>query len=165
MSWNSYEIAADRGPMAIGVKIILLLAALSIFAGVVNYSLGLFQEVAQVSREELGPKALLKKYEWFKNASAQLDKKQADIQIYQSRMTSMMADYEGTRRKDWDRTDKESFNLWQTEVVGVIASYNGLAAEYNAQMSKVNWRFTNVGSLPAGATQVFPREFRNYKAQ
>jgi hypothetical protein len=75
----------------------------------------------------------------------------------------MEKDYEGTSRKDWDRTDKEQFNLWQQEVAGVIASYNALAAEYNAAMAKINYSFTNIGSLPKGASTPLPREVREYK--
>jgi len=160
MSCDSYERAADRGPMALGVKIIMLMFAFSIVVGVVGYGLGWFQEAAQVAKEEFGPRAMLQKYEWFKDAAAQLNKKQADIKVYQSRLSSMKSDYEGTKRKDWDRTDKEQFSLWQTEVAGVTASYNGLAAKYNAQMAKFNWRFANAGDLPQGATEPLPREFK-----
>jgi hypothetical protein len=70
--------------------------------------------------------------------------------------------YEGTPRKDWDRTDKEQFNLWEQETSGVVASYNSLAAEYNAAMSKINYAFTNIGSLPKGASEPLPREMREY---
>lgn len=150
MSCDSYERAADRGPMALGVKIIMLIFAFSIVVGFVGY----------VAKEEFGPRAMLQKYEWFKDAAAQLNKKQADIKVYQSRLSSMKSDYEGTKRKDWDRTDKEQFSLWQTEVAGVTASYNGLAAKYNAQMAKFNWRFANAGDLPQGATEPLPREFK-----
>ena len=43
-----------------------------------------------------------------------------------------------------------------------MAYPHGLAAEYNAQMAKFNWAFTNQGKLPAGATEVLPREFKPY---
>ena len=119
-------------------------------------------EAEQVVFEEAGPRALLKKYEWFKDASAELDKKMADIKVYDSRIISMKEDYADTPRKEWDRTDKESFNQWQTELAGVKASYNQLAAEYNSQMAKFNWRFCNKGDLPEGATEPLPREIKPY---
>lgn len=120
-------------------------------------------KVAAVAEQQLEPALLLKKYEWFKNVAAECDKKLADIEVYKSRLVSMEKDYEGTPRKDWDRTDKEQFNLWQQEVAGVIASYNALAAEYNAAMAKINYSFTNIGSLPKGAVEPLPREVREYK--
>ena len=129
---------------------------------VIGHTLGWFGEATQVVREEFGPRAMLEKYEWFKDASAQLDRKKADIKVYKRRLTSIKEDYKGTARKDWDRTDKEQFNLWQQEVAGTIASFNGLAAEYNAQMAKFNWKFTNKGDLPKGATEPLPREFKTY---
>jgi len=70
--------------------------------------------------------------------------------------------YGSAARKEWAREDREQFNVWSSEVAGVKASYNSLAAEYNAQMAKMNWRFTNVGMLPQGATQPLPREYKPY---
>jgi hypothetical protein len=69
---------------------------------------------------------------------------------------------EGESRKDWAREDREQLNVWMQEVAGVKASFNQLAAEYNANMAKFNYRFTNAGDLPRGATEVLPREFRTY---
>ncbi len=124
-----------------------------------------FRESKQVAQEELGPKELLRKYEWFKNASSQLDKKQADIKVYQKRITTMSKDYVDLPRNKWPREDREQYNLWQSEVAGIKASYNTLAAEYNSQMSKINWRFTNVGELPKGAENPLPREFKPYQEE
>lgn len=154
---------SDRGPMALVLKGSLSVLAAVVLISITGYGLGWFQEAAEVSREEFGPRALLQKYEWFKDASAQLDKKQADIGVYESRLDALEAAYDGVGRADWDRVDKQQSNLWRAELAGVIASYNGLAAEYNAEMSKFNWRFANVGDLPRGATQALPREYRPYE--
>jgi hypothetical protein len=113
--------------------------------------------------QQLDPALLLKKYEWFKDVLAQCDKKMADIQVYKNRLASMEKSYEGVPRKDWDRTDKEQFNLWEQEVAGVVASYNSLAADYNAAMAKINYSFTNIGQLPKGASDPLPREVREYQ--
>ncbi len=149
--------------MALVLKGFLGVLAAIVLLWVVGYSLGWFQEAAQVTREEFGPRALLQKYEWFKDASAQLDKKQADIRVYESRLDALETAYDGVGRTEWDRVDKQQSNLWRVELAGVIASYNSLAAEYNAEMSKFNWRFANVGDLPRGATQTLPREYRPYE--
>ena len=146
-------------------KFFLLFSVLFIGLSVIGNSLGWFNEALQVTNEEFGPKAMLQKYEWFKDSSAQLDKKRADIQVYQQRFTALKESYGDTPRKDWDRTDKESFNQWNVEVAGVIASYNSLAAEYNSQMAKFNWRFAETGQLPSGAEQPLPREFKPYSVQ
>ena len=119
-------------------------------------------EAITVAKEEFGPREMLRKYEWFKDAAAQLDKKRADISVYASRVSSMESDYEDTSRKDWDRTDKEQTSLWRNEVAGVTASYNGLAAEYNAQMAKFNWAFCEAGTLLKGASVPLPRAFKPY---
>lgn len=160
--WSSYEEAAKRGPMPIFRKVLITLAIMTALATLVGIPLGWYHQAAKIAVTEFGPEQMLKKYEWFKDAAAQLDKKRADIEVYQSRLTNMEVTYEDVSRLNWPREDREQYNTWQSEVAGVKASYNSLAAEYNAQMAKFNWRFTNVGDLPAGATEPLPREYKPY---
>jgi hypothetical protein len=122
-------------------------------------------ETVDVAYNEFGPKALLAKYMWFKDASASLDKKVADIAVYESRIDALEQAYGTTPRAKWPRDDREQYNLWLSEEAGVKASYNQLAAEYNAQMSKINWQFANSGTLPAGAEKPLPREYKPYLNQ
>lgn len=128
-------------------------------------SMRMCSEAVDVVAEEAGPRALLKKYQWFKDASAQLDKKQADIKVYEARFKAMEEGYKGQHRSEWAREDREQYNLWTSEVAGIKASYNGLSAEYNAAMVKINWAFCNQGDLPKGADQPLPREYKPYITQ
>lgn len=123
------------------------------------------QDAKDTAFKEFKPSELLKKYEWFKSASAQLDKKIADVKVYEARMQTIIDGYKGVARKDWARDDREQLSLWQSELAGVKASYNDLASEYNAQMAKFNWRFCNVGTLPQGATEPLPRDYKPYITQ
>lgn len=149
----------------VGSLFLKVLLPLILLFSVVGYGLGWFSEAAQVAQEEFGARAMLQKYEWFKDASAQLDKKQADIRVYEQRMTQMKDDYAKLERHKWSREDREQFNIWSSEVAGVKASYNSLAAEYNSEMAKFNWRFANVGELPKGAEKPLPREYKPYITQ
>lgn len=157
-SWKDYGDAAGKSPLSIIIKIIVLL----IVVGVISYFISGAAETGKVVRDEFGPKAMLKKYEWFKNTSASLDEKIATVKVYETRTKGMVDMYEDTPRKDWDRVDKEQYNLYQSEVAGVKASYNALASEYNAQMTKFNWKFTNKGDLPKGASEPLPRDYKTY---
>lgn len=160
--WNDYERAAEQGPLSFVLKVVVGFFIVSVFVGVVGYSLGWFGEAAQVAGEEFGPRAMLQKYEWFKNASAQLDAKRANVEVLDSRMKAMQASYQGVLRGNWPREDREQYNVWVSETAGVKAGYNQLAAEYNAQMAKFNWRFANAGELPVGADKPLPREYKPY---
>ena len=142
---------------AIALVVVIFLGVL-----ILGSILGWFEEATQVAQKEFGPTALLQKYEWFKDASAQLDTKRADVEVYAGRMEAMEAVYKGKSRADWPREDREQHNVWTSEVAGVKASYNDLAAQYNAQMAKFNWRFANRGELPAGASEPLPREYKPY---
>lgn len=154
MSWRNLENSVYKGPWTAFAKIGMLIVPMFLlvwYGGVKLFSY--FNETAQVAQKEFGAKALLKKYEWFKDASAQLDKKMADIQVYEHRLKEPVSR---------DRLDREQRNLWLNELSGVKASYNSLAAEYNSQMAKINWAFANAGQLPPGASEPLPRSHKPY---
>lgn len=139
----------------IGVAVVLFpvgLAVIGLSVRACNYA----NRAVAVAAAEVDPAYLLKKYSWFKDASAALDKKMADIKVYETRVKAIQSS------PDLTRADKEQMYIWMSEVAGVKASYNTLASEYNAQMSKINWAFCNVGELPKGATQPLPREYKPY---
>lgn len=146
-------------PILITLAVVVGLIGLAIGGWVLRYA----GEAAEVAYEETSPRALLKKYEWFKDAAADLDAKHATIKVYDQRSKDLEADYEETPRKDWPRDDRQQMSQWNTEKAGVVASYNSLASEYNSQMAKINYAFTNVGELPKGAEKPLPREYREYK--
>jgi len=124
-----------------------------------------YGDAADTAFDEFKPSALLKKYEYFKDMSAVLDKKYADLGVYETRFELMKEDYAGVPRIEWAREDREQYNLWSSEMAGIKASYNEVAAEYNAGMSKFNYAFCNVGELPKGATDPLPREYKPYLYQ
>lgn len=148
--------------------VIVAVMVLGTTLGVVGCALGLIGGVATntaaVIQKEFYPDALLRKYEWFKDASAALDKKSADMGVYDARLKSLSEQYVGVKRAAWARDDREQSSIWQSELAGIKASYNQLAAEYNAEMVKFNWRFTNVGDVPQGGKPL-PREYRPYVEQ
>lgn len=143
--------------IAIGVT--LLVVGLMVGCGVFSAASWFTSRAMDVAKEQLDPAELLRKYEWFKNASAALDAKQADIRVYEKKITRVRKLEDENRL---DRTNREQLMIWEQEMAGVKLSYNDLANDYNAQMSKINWRFTNIGGLPQGATQPLPREFKPY---
>ena len=73
---------------------------------------------------QFDPATMLKRYEWFKDASAQCEKKLADIKVYENRFKQLKSDYGDKPRIEWAREDREQYNLWTSEVAGVEASYN-----------------------------------------
>jgi hypothetical protein len=123
--------------------------------------LGWFGRAADVVQQQIDPAVLLQKYSWFKDAAAQLDARHADIDVYQNRFKAIGGTL-GTCPQGADRVTREQCLVWVQEVSGIIASYNDLAAEYNAQMAKWNYRFTNIGDMPKGADTALPREYRAY---
>ena len=103
--------------------------------------------------KEFKPSTLLSKYEYFKNLSAAIDKKRADIEMYQSEISSMKIE---------DKDDKFYIQQRKSELLGIISVHNNLCAEYNSAMAKFNYRFTNAGDLPATNLTPLPREIKPY---
>ncbi len=107
---------------------------------IVGSGLGWFTNAAKVANQEFSPEAMLKKYEWFKDAAASLDKKQANISAYKSRINSFKEDYEGKPKSEWPRDDRQSYNQINAEYQGMLQMYNSVVADYNSQSNKFNWK-------------------------
>jgi hypothetical protein len=146
-------------------RVAWIVFAVLLVLGFMGRTLSVCGEAGVVAQSELGPAALLAKYTWLKEAHAQLDKKQADIAVYKASLAAIAAPYGADRRTAWAREDRDAYNQRATELAGTVASFNDLAAQYNAKMAEVNWRFTNVGALPQGADAPLPREYAPYRSE
>lgn len=118
-----------------------------------SWAFGFFSDGAAVIQQEFKPSTLLKKYEEFKDISAAIDKKRADIEMYREEILNI------------DHSDKDGrfyFEQRKSELIGIISVYNQLCADYNAKMAKFNYRFTNAGDLPQSNLEPLPREYKPY---
>ena len=109
------------------------------------------KDAKETAYNEFKVSTLLKKYEYFKDLSAAIDKKRADIEVYQAEIQSFT-----------DKDDRFYVEQRKSELLGIIAMHNQLCSEYNSAMSKFNYRFTNIGDLPEGAVEPLPREYKPY---
>jgi len=147
------------------MKWVLIIAAFLVTGLVVRialWPLWFAQRAATVVSQELDPRVLQNRYEWFKDAAAALDQKRASLTLYESRFKDLDSSYTGLPRSAWARDDREQWSIWRSESAGIAASYNELAGTYNAQMAKWNYKFTNVGDLPRGSSNPLPREYKPY---
>lgn len=110
-------------------------------------------DAGQTVNKEFNASALLKKYEYFKDLSAAIDKKRADIEMYKEEIKLS---------KSEPSMDSSYITQRKVELMGIISIHNQLCADYNAQMSKFNYRFTNAGDLPATNLEPLPREIKPY---
>lgn len=156
------ERSSRRSPLRIFVGLVLFFTVAGLLAAVIRGAASTVRETGAVLHEELGPRALNEKYEWFKDSYAALDAKWATLSQLDSKITRLRADYTDIPRNQWSRVDLASVNLWETERDAILASYNTLAAQYNAEMAKWHTAFVNAGKLPEGGDGEFPREARPY---
>lgn len=120
------------------------------------------QDASDTAYNEFKASSLLDKYTHFKDMYASLDAKRATIKSLQGKLNDLKDQYKGVPRNQWSREDIQTINQWNTEIDGLKASYNNLAADYNADMAKFNVNFTNAGDLPKGASDPLPRNVAPY---
>ncbi len=160
MYWERRERAVNKGG-ALATKGIWLAAGLMMLVGVVFLAVNWMLEPVQVAREEFGARATLKRYEWFKDAAAQIAARDASLKVFESRFAALKKAYGETPRAEWARADQEQGNLWEQEITGLIAARNSLADEYNAAMVKEHHKIFNLGAMPKDG-KVLPREYVLY---
>lgn len=102
--------------------------------------------------------AQFERYQKFKDLAAALDAQSADIDIYNARLARL----EEIPRAERHREERQEIAQVSAELTGVRGKYNSMAAEYNAAMAKINYRYANIGDMPKGADPL-PREFRLYE--
>lgn len=144
-----------------GVLILIGLFFLNLILGTCNTANKMVDNAQKVVYEEFKPEELLKKYSWFKDASAQLDGMVATLGAYETREKKRDERY-GKDALKWPRDVQDQADVAQSEYIGIKANYNQLAAQYNANMVKFQTKFCNVGDLPKGATVALPREYKPY---
>ncbi len=130
-------------------KRIILFTILFVVAIITFNVLGYFGQVVTVVKKEVAPQVLLNKYEWFKDASHQLEKKRRAIINYQARLKDIEDSMSEIKRHEWPRAVQETYSMAYNEYLGIKSSYNSLAAQYNSQSSKINWKFmSNKDEIP-----------------
>lgn len=118
-------------------------------------------DVVTAAYEEVNPQELKREYEYYKRAYATLQAQDANIKGYEGQISDFEAQYDGTPYKDWDRSDKTTFNKLKQECRSLCMNFNRVATEYNAKMVILYDQFMNIGDLPAGGVP-FPRSFVTY---
>lgn len=112
------------------------------------------KDAVKTVEDQFSPSVMLKKYEYFKDLSSAIDKKRADIEMYQAEIKSL-----GIPK---DKDDKFYVQQRKSELLGIIAMHNQLCSDYNSAMAKFNYRFCNKGDLPQTNLDVLPREYKPY---
>lgn len=129
-------------------KIVLLICSLFLLVSC-RYA----EDAQDTTFKEFKASTLLKKYEYFKDLSAGIDKKRAEISVYEAELKSMKVE---------DKEDKFYYQQRKSELLGLVSVHNDLCSQYNSAMSKFNYRFTNTGDLPEGGVDPLPREIKPY---
>lgn len=101
-------------------------------------------------------------YVALKDAVNILNKKKAEIKIYEKRIKIMEDTYKETPREYWSETDLTKYYWFNDHIAELKRHYNHKSKNYNTQIAKINWSFCNVETLPKGITTPLPREFVQY---
>lgn len=128
----------------------LILAAGIVGCNVLDIGARWAGDAKEAVYQEVAPKELIRKYRLLKRQAAALDEKQANIMVMEAGVKALELRYKGVPPEKWPRDVNESFDQRATELAGTKAVYNSLAAEYNAEMVDLGYKFCNVGEMPRG---------------
>jgi hypothetical protein len=100
----------------------------------------------ETAHQEYDPSAMLKKYEWFKNQSARIQKMDQDITNAKTLRDGIRSQFEADNGKDhksWDPVTRKQYqdkvDLQDQMVTATVSQRNSIVADYNAQSAKFNW--------------------------
>lgn len=116
----------------------------------------------ETAHQEYDPSAMLKKYEWFKNQSARIQKMDQDIANAKTLRDGIKAQFEADNGKDhksWDPVTRKQYqdkvDLQDQMVMANVSQRNSVVADYNAQSAKFNWSsFKTNDNLPPTTFEV-----------
>jgi len=106
---------------------------------------GWVSEASDVAKDEFGAGASLDKYEWFIDQANNIEKMDADVELYEGRVTSVKTQYSsyGENIAEWPPHIQVQYNgelqTARDDLVAVASQRNGLVREYNAASEKFNW--------------------------
>lgn len=145
MSMDNWGDNVNSNPISFAIKAILVVALLSGIIAVISYGFGWIGQGANVVKDEFGPKAALKKYEWFVDQANRIKKMDQDITIFSQRQASIEKKYEsyGKDKLKWSPDIRIQYNreIQQStdDRTAIVSQRNTLVQEYNAASEKFNW--------------------------
>lgn len=147
MSWKSYEAAAERGPMSIFWRVLLLVIAMSVIIGVVGFVGNFFTQGARIVEKTIDADNVIYNYEQFKRDAENVRVFETNYETNKSAYEQLKADL-GDDRTKWNREDRAQLNTYQQAMVGNKTERNRLAAEYNAKSKMLNREIFKGDGLP-----------------
>ncbi|MBI5733233.1 hypothetical protein HY967_04800 [Candidatus Jorgensenbacteria bacterium] len=95
---------------------------------------------------------LAERYEWGVNLARQIDVKRVALDSLEAKKADIEKANAKKPQKKWSRKVKEQYGVLDSLISLNRSEHDKLAKEYNAEMSKWNWRFAKPDSLPQGIT-------------
>lgn len=146
------------------MKKLLLIIAGFILMGlyITTTSCQFVDDGVRTAHQEYDPSAMLKKYEWFKNQSARIQKMDQDIANSKKLRDGIKGQFEADNGKDhksWDPVTRKQYqdkvDLQDQMVMATVSQRNSIVADYNAQSAKFNWSsFKTNDDLPPTTFEV-----------
>jgi len=133
---------------------VLVIAAVIAILAVMAVKLTGCSEAVDVTREELGPRAMRDKYVWFKQQHERIEKAREDIKTFENSVDKVKDKYAGYgEQKDWPPDVRFQYNSelerGETDLKAMISHHDSMVRDYNAQSKNFLWeKFDREGSLP-----------------
>lgn len=147
MGWDSYEKAAEKGPMSFFWKILLPVVIVCAVVSGIGFVFGLFGHGADLVNKTLNADNVIYNYEQFKRDAENVRAFEANYETNRAAYDQLKEEL-GSDRASWTREDRAQLNTYQQAMVGNKTERNRLAAEYNAKSQMLNRELFKGDGLP-----------------
>ena len=136
MSWDSLERSAEKGPISLGVRLILIVVVLAVVIWGIRLFLMPAQQAARIAEKTLDADNVIYNYEYFKQAYQDIGA--MDLKIATAGAAIDDFNESAGPREKWDFRDKEESARLRTNLTGLQNVRNDMVATYNARARMVN---------------------------
>lgn len=152
MTWDSFERAADKGPMSIFwwfvPRVIVVGITFGLLGGcvaVIGFGVNPLRQAARVVEKTIDADNVIYNYEWFKQRHE--DIQAIDRKIVDAKAAADTFKEEAGPRDKWHREDREEHSRLSSVHLGLTQQRADIVADYNARSRMANRSIFKAGDV------------------
>ena len=130
-------------PFLLGCGLVIFL----LFAAIASIASGVIGSAGDYVSRNFGLQATTDKYERFHDTVEALNSKKSNIDTFYDQLKETENQL-GSDRSKWPMLSIQSYNQRSVELRGMIANYNNVASQYNADAKKFTHGYARSHNLP-----------------
>jgi hypothetical protein len=146
MSWDRFERAAEKGPWAITWRVILFVAGVGFFIGIIAFLVNPLIQGGRIVEKTIDADNVLYNYEWFKQQWRDVQAIEDKIKTQDMALVAFREDL--GPRSEWGWEDKQEYDRLNSVRIGLEQQREDVVAKYNARSAMANRNIFKGGDCP-----------------